>query len=179
MFALPSDGSPFQNIPARQFLEVVHFIRGFGCVPAEFGGHELCHAGGGGHGGLGIEEEAAAAAGEDVLHGAGHFVAGVEDDFGAGDIEAGVDFVGPFGVLGGEGADFGGIAAIDGEEIVGIEHGGGAVDHEIRRDAVPHAEAADHFRVVDDVFGHAAVGGPFAAGDGDKAGVGDEDGVIA
>lgn len=106
-------------------------------------------------------------------------MAGVEDDFGADEVEAGVDFGGPVGVLGGEGADLGGIAAVDGEGGVGIEDGGGAVDHEAGRDAVLHAEAADHFGVVDDVFRHAAVGGPFAAGDGDEAGVCDEDGVIA
>lgn len=158
---------------------MVHFVAGFLGGPVEFGGHEGGDAGGGGHGGLGIEEEAPAAAGEDVLDGAGHFVAGVEDDFGAGDIEPGVDFAGPFGLVGGEGADLGGIAAVNGEGIVGIENGGGAVDHEILRDAVAHAEAAEHFGVINDVFGHAAVGGPFAAGDGDEAGVGDEDGVIA
>lgn len=128
---------------------------------------------------MSIEEEAAAAAGEDVADGAGHFVAGVEDDFGAGEVEAGVDFGGPVGVLGGEGADFGGVAAVNGEGIVGIEDGGGAVDGEGGGGAVAHAEAAEHFGVVDDVFGHAAVGGPFAAGDGDEAGVCDEDGVIA
>ena len=145
----------------------------------EFGGHEGADFGGGGHAGLGIEEEAAAAAGEDIADGAGHFVAGVEDDFGADEVEAGVDFGGPVGVLGGEGADFGGVAAVNGEGIVGIEDGGGAVDHEAGGDAVLHAEAADHFGVVDDVLRHAAVGGPFAAGDGDEAGVCDEDGVIA
>lgn len=128
---------------------------------------------------MGIEEEAAAAAGEDVADGAGHFVAGVEDDLGAGEVEAGVDFAGPFGLLGGEGLDLCGVAAVDGEGIVGIEDGGGAVDHEVVGGAVLHGEAADHLGLVDDVFGHAAVGGPLAAGDGDEAGVGDEDGVIA
>ena len=68
----------------------------------EFGGHEGADFGGGGHAGLGIEEEAAAAAGEDIADGAGHFVAGVEDDFGADEVEAGVDFGGPVGVLSGE-----------------------------------------------------------------------------
>ena len=158
---------------------MVHFVGGSGGGPAEFGGHEGGDAGGGGHGGLGIQEEAAAAAGEDIADGAGHFVAGVEDDFGAGDVEAGVDFAGPLGLVGGEGADLGGVAAVNGEGVVGIEDGGGAVDLEAGGDAVAHAEAADHFGVVDDVLGHAAVGGPFAAGDGDEAGVGDEDGVIA
>lgn len=176
---LPFFGSAFQNVAAGEFLEVVDFVGGFGGGPVEFGGHEGADAGGGGHGGLGIEEEGAAAAGEDVFDGAGHFVAGVEDDFGAGEVEAGVDFAGEFGLPSGEGADLGGVAAVNGEGIVGIEDGGGAVDHEIVGDAVLHAEAADHFGVVDDVFGHAAVGGPFAAGDGDEAGVGDEDGVIA
>lgn len=178
MSALLSFGSPFQNVADGEFLEVVDFVGGAGGGPVEFGGHEGGDAGGGGHGGLGIEEEAAAAAGEDVLHGEGHFVAGVEDDFGAGDIEPGVDFAGEFGLLGGEGADLGGIAAVDGEGVVLIEDGGGAVDHEALGDAVAHAEAAEHFGVIDDVFGHAAVGGPFAAGDGDEAGVCDEDGVI-
>jgi len=106
-------------------------------------------------------------------------VAGVEDHLSAGEVEAGVDFAGPFGLLGGEGADVCGVAAIDGEGVVGIEDCGGAVDLEAGGDAVAHAEAADHFGVVDDVLRHAAVGGPFAAGDGDEAGVGDEDGVIA
>ena len=160
-------------------MEAVDFVPGFFGVPVEFGGHEGADAGGGGEGGLGIEEEAAAAAGEDIADGAGHFVADVEDDFGAGDIEAGVDFAGPFGLVGGEGADLGGVAAVNGEGIVGIEYGGGAVDHEAGGDAVAHAEAAEHFGVINDVFGHAAVGGPFAAGDGDEAGVCDEDGVIA
>lgn len=62
---------------------------------------------------------------------------------------------------------------------MGREDGGGAVDHEGVGGAVAEADAADHFGVVDDVLCHAAVGGPFAAGDGDEAGVCDEDGVIA
>ena len=90
----------------------------------------------------------------------------------------GVDFAGPFGLLCGEGADLGGVAAVNGEGVVGIEDGGGAMDHEPRGDAVLHAETADHFSVIDHIFRHAAVGGPFAAGDGDQAGVGDGDGVV-
>ena len=60
--------SAFEDVADGEFLEVVDFVGGFGGGPVEFGGHEGGDAGGGGHGGLGIEEEAAAAAGEDVFH---------------------------------------------------------------------------------------------------------------
>lgn len=59
---------PLQNVADGEFLEVVDFVGDADGGPVEFGGHEGGDAGGGGHGGLGIEEEAAAAAGEDVLH---------------------------------------------------------------------------------------------------------------
>lgn len=41
--------SAFQNVPAGEFLEAVHFVPGFFGVPAEFGGHEGADSRGGGH----------------------------------------------------------------------------------------------------------------------------------
>ena len=48
-----------------------------------------------------------------------------------------------------------------------------AVELEVFGDAGFVVEAADEGGVVEGVFGHLAVGGPFAADDGDEAGVGD------
>lgn len=91
--------SAFEDVAAGQLLKAVDFVGGFFGGPGEFGGEEGGDVGGGGHACLSIEEEGAAAAGEDVADGAGHLVAGVEDDFGADEVEAGVDFGGPGGVF--------------------------------------------------------------------------------
>ena len=88
-------------------------------------------------------------------------------------------FAAPFGLAFHDVANLRRIAAINGERISGWKKGVRAMNAKFMRHASLGADAADQLRVIDHILGHAAVGRPLATGDGDEAGIGDENGVIA
>ena len=81
--------------------------------------------------------------------------------------------------IAGQLAHGGGVGAVDRERAEGVGRAMAAVDGQVGGDARAFFETAEGGGLVDAVLGHATIGGPLAAGDGDDARVFDDDGVIA
>lgn len=149
--------------------EVVDLLGLPGEIVAEFGGEEGGDLGCGAEGGVGVEEEGAGASGEDIFYSASHFEASGPDDFGGEVGEIVIERGGEVGVFGEEELDGWGIGAVDGEraELGGV--GVIAVDIEGAGEARFFGKIAEGGGVIDGVFRHVAIGGPFASGDTEEA----------
>src|SRR5579875_606070 len=154
-----------------------------GGIFVELGGHEASGGGSGGDARAGVEEECAGAAGQDVFELAGHFVANGPDDFGAAEREGGMEGFVEAGVGAGEGVEGGQVGAVDLRPIIERSRGWWGDVRAVERQAGGAGsnmrQSAESGGAVDGVLGHFAVGGPFAAKDGDQMRVRDEHGVIA